>query len=92
MCEPAKGARRAMIVDLALSVTGSQLIATVLPTADKEQRALLYDCIRGHIVTLRGCKTGSKVIWLFDRMASTFTLPLSLASDDSPLQRAYYGY
>ncbi|TEB32457.1 ARM repeat-containing protein [Coprinellus micaceus] len=64
MCEPAKGARRAMIVDLALSVNGSQLIASVLPTADKEQRALLYDCIRGHIVTLRGCKTGSKVIWL----------------------------
>ena len=32
--------------------------------ADKDQRALLYECIRGHIVTLRGCKTGSKVIWL----------------------------
>lgn len=72
-----------MVVDLALSVTGSQLIASVLPSvrffllcapdivnldfrlqADREQRALLYDCIRGHIVTLRGCKTGSKVIWL----------------------------
>ncbi|KAK1230462.1 meiotic PUF protein 1 [Marasmius sp. AFHP31] len=65
MCEPAKsGSRRAMVVDLALSVTGSQLIASVLPTADKDQRALLYECIRGHIVTLRGCKTGSKVIWL----------------------------
>ncbi|PPQ76694.1 hypothetical protein CVT26_004478 [Gymnopilus dilepis] len=70
MCEPAKGARRAMIVDLALSVTGSQLIASVLPAADKDQRSLLYECIKGHIVTLRGCKTGSKVIWLFDRMAS----------------------
>ncbi|KAG5651172.1 hypothetical protein H0H81_009615 [Sphagnurus paluster] len=64
MCEPAKGSRRAMIVDLALTITGSQLIASVLPTADKDQRALLYECIRGHIVTLRGCKTGSKVIWL----------------------------
>ncbi|KAJ3571547.1 hypothetical protein NP233_g3684 [Leucocoprinus birnbaumii] len=72
MCEPAKGARRAMIVDLALSVTGSQLIASVLPTADKDQRALLYECIRGHIVTLRGCKTGSKVIWLFDRMRAYY--------------------
>ncbi|KAF9550593.1 ARM repeat-containing protein [Agrocybe pediades] len=72
MCEPAKGARRAMIVDLALSVTGSQLIANVLPTADKDQRALLYECIRGHIVTLRGCKTGSKVIWLFDRMRAYY--------------------
>jgi pumilio RNA-binding family len=68
MCEPAKGGRRAMIVDLALSVTGSQLIANVLPQADKDQRTMLYECIRGHIVTLRGCKTGSKVIWLFDRM------------------------
>ncbi|KAF9237062.1 armadillo-type protein [Melanogaster broomeanus] len=64
LCEPAKGGRRAMIVDLALSVTGSQLIASVLPQADKDQRAMLYDCIKGHIVTLRGCKTGSKVIWL----------------------------
>ncbi|KAH9897702.1 ARM repeat-containing protein [Cubamyces lactineus] len=64
MCEPAKSARRAMIVDLALSVTGSQLIASVLPNADKDQRALLYESIRSHIVTLRGCKTGSKVIWL----------------------------
>jgi pumilio RNA-binding family len=82
MAEPAKGARRAMIVDLALSVTGSQLIGLVLPTVsshllvvslpvadsvaqlNKEQRGLLYDSIRSHIVTLRGCKTGSKVIWL----------------------------
>ena len=72
-----------MIVDLALSLNGSQLIASVLPNvsifcsglllwcsdvlilqADKNQRAQLYDCIRSHIVTLRGCKTGSKVIWL----------------------------
>ncbi|KAG2052679.1 ARM repeat-containing protein [Suillus hirtellus] len=72
MCEPAKGGRRAMIVDLALSVTGSQLIASTLPQADKDQRTTLYDCIRGHIVTLRGCKTGSKVIWLFDRMVRSF--------------------
>ncbi|KAG2107002.1 armadillo-type protein [Suillus discolor] len=72
MCEPAKGGRRAMIVDLALSVTGSQLIASTLPQADKDQRTTLYDCIRGHIVTLRGCKTGSKVIWLFDRMRAYY--------------------
>lgn len=91
MSEPAKGGRRAIIVDLALSVTGSQLIAAVLPGVclsvptysisrsspmqiDKEQRTVLYDAIRGHIVTLRGCKTGSKVIWLFDRMVSPFRL------------------
>ncbi|EGO05427.1 hypothetical protein SERLA73DRAFT_164961 [Serpula lacrymans var. lacrymans S7.3] len=72
MCESAKGGRRAMIVDLALSVTGSQLIASTLPNADKDQRTLLYECIRGHIVTLRGCKTGSKVIWLFDRMRAYY--------------------
>ncbi|KAF8890077.1 armadillo-type protein [Infundibulicybe gibba] len=76
MCEPAKTyeafCSSCMIVDLALSVPGSQLIASVLPTADKDQRALLYDCIRGHIVTLRGCKTGSKVIWLFDRMRAYY--------------------
>ncbi|TFL03238.1 armadillo-type protein [Pterulicium gracile] len=72
MCEPSRSARRAMIVDLALSPTGSQLIASVLPAADKDQRALLYDCIRSHIVTLRGCKTGSKVIWLFDRMRAYY--------------------
>ncbi|KAJ7897532.1 hypothetical protein B0H13DRAFT_2337868 [Mycena leptocephala] len=61
MCEPAKGARRAMI-------------------ADKNQRAALYDCIRGHIVTLRGCKTGSKVIWLFDRMHAYYGLFVHFAS------------
>ncbi|KZV76352.1 ARM repeat-containing protein [Peniophora sp. CONT] len=72
MSEPAKGGRRAIIVDLALSVTGSQLIAAVLPGIDKEQRTVLYDAIRGHIVTLRGCKTGSKVIWLFDRMRAYY--------------------
>lgn len=72
MAESSKGGRRAIIVDLALSVTGSQLIAAVLPNVDKDQRSLLYDSIRGHIVTLRGCKTGSKVIWLFDRMRAYY--------------------
>lgn len=72
MAESTKGGRRAIIVDLALSVTGSQLIASVLPNVDKDQRTLLYESIRGHIVTLRGCKTGSKVIWLFDRMRAYY--------------------
>jgi hypothetical protein len=35
----------------------------MIPAQD-DQRAALYDCIRVHIVTLRGCKTGSKAIWL----------------------------
>ncbi|TFY77850.1 hypothetical protein EWM64_g6161 [Hericium alpestre] len=70
--DPCLSGRRAIVVDLALSVTGSQLIAAVLPNVDKEQRTLLYDSIRGHIVTLRGCKTGSKVIWLFDRMRAYY--------------------
>ncbi|KAJ7866713.1 armadillo-type protein [Mycena leptocephala] len=43
MCEPAKGtARRAMIVDLALSLTGSHLIASVPPTADKDQCVVIW--------------------------------------------------
>ncbi|KAJ7879337.1 hypothetical protein B0H13DRAFT_2543776 [Mycena leptocephala] len=58
---PSRTACCAMIVDLALSLTASHL-------ASGDQRAALYDCIRVHIVTLRGCKTGSKAIWLFDRM------------------------
>ncbi|EJD04201.1 ARM repeat-containing protein [Fomitiporia mediterranea MF3/22] len=67
MRESPPSGRRAIIVDLALSTTGSQLIASVLPNIDKDQRTTLYDAIRGHIVTLRGCKTGSKVIWLLCR-------------------------
>ncbi|KIY44335.1 ARM repeat-containing protein [Fistulina hepatica ATCC 64428] len=64
LTEPARGARRPIIVDLALSATGSQLIASVLGMITNEQRSVLYDCIRRHAVTLRGGKTGSKVIWL----------------------------
>ncbi|KAJ7699792.1 hypothetical protein B0H14DRAFT_3904483 [Mycena olivaceomarginata] len=52
MCEPANGVRRAMIVDLAFSLMGSQLIASILAMADKDQRASLYDCIRGHVARL----------------------------------------
>ncbi|KAG6904018.1 hypothetical protein DXG01_013201, partial [Tephrocybe rancida] len=48
MREAANGSRRAMIADPALSVTGSQLIGSVLSAADKDQRTLPYDCIRGH--------------------------------------------
>ncbi|KAJ7738696.1 hypothetical protein B0H14DRAFT_2991888 [Mycena olivaceomarginata] len=47
------GVRRAMIVDLALSLTGSQLIASILAMADKDQRASPYDCIRGHVARLQ---------------------------------------
>ena len=84
MCQPNSAAqrRRSIIVDLALSVNGSQLIQHVLPMvsfaeegecqltgpqANKEQRTLLYNSIKGHVVTLRGCRVGSRVIWLFDR-------------------------
>ena len=84
MCQPNSAAhrRRSIIVDLALSVNGSQLIQHILPMvsfgeerkcqltrsqANKEQRTLLYNSIKGHVVTLRGCRVGSRVIWLFDR-------------------------
>ncbi|KAJ7333977.1 hypothetical protein DFH08DRAFT_965746 [Mycena albidolilacea] len=56
VAQPAKGAGRAII-----------LIASVLLKA-KDRCAALYDCIRAHIVALCACKTGYKVIWLFDRM------------------------
>ncbi|THH05228.1 hypothetical protein EW145_g4950 [Phellinidium pouzarii] len=78
MRESPAGGRRAIIVDLALSTTGSQLIASTLPNIDKDQRAILYEAIRGHIVTLRGCKTGSKVIWLL-----YVTLEIPQQSDDN---------
>ncbi|KAF8192858.1 hypothetical protein K438DRAFT_1762159 [Mycena galopus ATCC 62051] len=64
MCEPTKCARRAMIVDLTLSLTGSQLIAAVLPTADKDRRAALcdgnaarlQDRLQGYLAPLIGSK------------------------------------
>ncbi|KAJ7687317.1 hypothetical protein B0H14DRAFT_2653877 [Mycena olivaceomarginata] len=55
-----------------------QLTASILPTrmspaqADKDQRAALYDCIRGHIISLRGCRNSSMVIWLFDWMRAYY--------------------
>jgi hypothetical protein len=74
MCEPninANRNKRPIIVDLALSSNGSQLIQAVLPDvgllfwrpppqltlhiqANKDQRAHLYDAVKGHTVTLRG--------------------------------------
>ncbi|KAJ7711939.1 hypothetical protein B0H14DRAFT_3099267 [Mycena olivaceomarginata] len=36
--------------------------------AKKDRCAALYDCIRAQIVPRCACKTGCKVIWLFDRM------------------------
>lgn len=43
---------------------GSQLIANILPSVNKDQRTLLYDAIKRHVVTLRGSKTGSRTVWL----------------------------
>ncbi|GJJ13212.1 hypothetical protein Clacol_007463 [Clathrus columnatus] len=65
LCEPPKGGRRASLVDISLSPIGSQLVGTILPNVNKEQRSALYEAIRGHVVTLRGSRVGSKVIWLF---------------------------
>ncbi|PVG01850.1 ARM repeat-containing protein [Serendipita vermifera] len=75
MCEPNINNgrnKRPIIVDLALSANGSQIIQAVLPDANKDQRARLYEAVKGHTVTLRGCKTGSRVIWLFDRMRAYY--------------------
>ncbi|KAF8586248.1 ARM repeat-containing protein [Ramaria rubella] len=72
LCEPPKGGRRASLVDISLSPIGSQLVGTILPNVNKEQRSALYEAIRGHVVTLRGSRVGSKVIWLFDRMRAYY--------------------
>ncbi|KAJ7835815.1 hypothetical protein B0H14DRAFT_3461057 [Mycena olivaceomarginata] len=69
MCEPAKGY---VVLPSFLSfsrLTFPILIAPVNPKADKDQRAVFYDCIG---VILHGCKTGSKVIWLLDRMRAYY--------------------
>ncbi|KAJ7856415.1 hypothetical protein B0H13DRAFT_2237828 [Mycena leptocephala] len=68
MCEPA---RCLSFLPLLLE-TDPSLSARRAMIADKNQRAALYDCIRVHIVTLCGCKTCSKVIWLFDRMRAYY--------------------
>ncbi|KAF8527378.1 armadillo-type protein, partial [Hysterangium stoloniferum] len=72
LCEPPKGGRRASLVDISLSPIGSQLVGTILPNVNKDQRSALYEAIRGHVVTLRGSRVGSKVIWLFDRMRAYY--------------------
>ncbi|KAJ7815194.1 hypothetical protein B0H14DRAFT_2375543 [Mycena olivaceomarginata] len=59
--QPARG-YACLLCDDRRSLTGNQLIASVLPTAKKDRGAALSDCIRAHIVALRACKTGSKVI------------------------------
>jgi hypothetical protein len=54
---------------------------------------VVYDCIRGHIVALRGCKTGSNVIWLWYVHATQFLLnPLLCVFFSSDRMHAYYGY
>ncbi|KAF8336945.1 armadillo-type protein [Cantharellus anzutake] len=72
LCEPGYSKRRAMIVDLALNGTGSQLIAQLLPMVNKDQGTVLYDAIKKHVVTLKGSKAGSRVTWLFDKMRAYY--------------------
>ncbi|KAF8314071.1 ARM repeat-containing protein [Clavulina sp. PMI_390] len=72
LCEPGSSKRRAMLVDLALNSVGSQLIAQILPSVNKEQGTTLYDSIKKHVVTLKGSKSGSRVTWLFDKMRAYY--------------------
>ncbi|PPQ96559.1 hypothetical protein CVT26_006375 [Gymnopilus dilepis] len=65
MCDSADGARRPIIVDLALSIYGSRLITSVLTFVDEGQRRFLYERIKGYIVTLRHCKSGSIIVRKF---------------------------
>ncbi|KAG8933441.1 hypothetical protein FRC02_011819 [Tulasnella sp. 418] len=71
LCGLGQSGRRAMIVDLALNANGSQLIAQILPLANEDQRKNLSNAIKRHIVTLKGNKAGSKIVWLFERMRIT---------------------
>ena len=48
LCEPGTSKRRAMLVDLALNPVGSQLIAVILPSVNKEQGTTLYDAVSLH--------------------------------------------
>ncbi|CAE6369887.1 unnamed protein product [Rhizoctonia solani] len=67
LSEPAKSGRRPMIVDLALGAMGSQLISMLLPMLSKTMWSVLHDSVKGHIVTLKGSKSGSRIVWLFER-------------------------
>ncbi|KAH7339047.1 armadillo-type protein [Rhizoctonia solani] len=67
LSEPAKSGRRPMIVDLALGAMGSQLVSMLLPMLNKPLWSVLYDSVKGHIVTLKGSKSGSRIVWLFER-------------------------
>ncbi|CUA76144.1 Meiotic coiled-coil protein 2 [Schizosaccharomyces pombe 972h-] [Rhizoctonia solani] len=67
LSEPAKSGRRPMIVDLALGTMGSQLISMILPMLNKNLWSVLHDSVKGHIVTLKGSKSGSRIVWLFER-------------------------
>jgi hypothetical protein len=61
--------------------------------AKKDRCAALYDCIRAHIVALRACKTGSKVIWLlYVHPIQLILYSLSSVGFSSDRMRAYCGY
>ncbi|KAF8602079.1 ARM repeat-containing protein [Ceratobasidium sp. AG-I] len=68
LSSPAKSGRRPLVVDLALGSAGSQLVSMLLPMLSKAQWIMLHESVRGHIVTLKGSKSGSRVVWLFERM------------------------
>ncbi|KAG8739701.1 hypothetical protein FRC10_005262 [Ceratobasidium sp. 414] len=77
LSEPAKSGRRPLVVDLALGSAGSQLISMLLPLLSNAQWVMLHDSVsvsnglvKGHIVTMKGSKSGSRVVWLFERMKS----------------------
>ncbi|KAF8713673.1 Pumilio-family RNA binding repeat, partial [Rhizoctonia solani] len=67
LSEPAKSGRRPIIVDLALGAMGSQLISMLLPMLNKNMWSVLHESVKGHIVTLKGSKSGSRIVWLFER-------------------------
>ncbi|KAG8897964.1 hypothetical protein FRB99_007766 [Tulasnella sp. 403] len=77
LCEPGKTGRRPLVVDLALNTNGSQFICQITPLASQDQRKRLAGAIKKHVVTLKGNKAGSKIVWMFERANAGQVVPHS---------------
>ncbi|KAG9044764.1 hypothetical protein FS837_007558 [Tulasnella sp. UAMH 9824] len=90
LCEPGKTGRRPLIVDLALNNNGSQLITQLAPMATLDQRKRLDAALKKHVVTLKGNKAGSRIVWMFERMrpnGSNGAPPSASATEGSSSRR-----
>ncbi|KAG8896418.1 hypothetical protein FRC01_011831, partial [Tulasnella sp. 417] len=91
LCEPGKTGRRPLIVDLALNNNGSQLITQLAPMVSPDQRKRLDAALKKHVVTLKGNKAGSRIVWMFERLrpnGNNGAPPPSSAAEGSSSRRA----